>query len=107
MDGGNTVRPRHDLVIKSCIKYSNDPDYTMCAVYEATCGTAAVIVKLFIEEIDWPNVDWTSGKYDKREMIYVVCPEFSIVNEIRSYRLLRPAQGSIVPYSLGFYRVSS
>lgn len=90
--GDGLPRPREDLVIRECISYLDDPDRSMAGVYVATCGSSRVVVKLFIEEIDWPNIDWESNEYDKFEMHYVVCPEYDVVNEVRSYRLLRPAQ---------------
>lgn len=93
----------HDLVITSCIKYNADPDYSLCGVYRATCGAARVIVKLFNEEFDWDKIDWESAHYD--ELLYTGCPELDAVHEIRSYRRMRALQGSVVPYSLGFYKV--
>lgn len=101
---GNALRPRQDLVISSCISYNTDPDYTLCGVYEATSGAARVIVKLFIDVVDWDAVDWDSTYYD--QFTYTGCPELDAVHEVRSYRRMRALQGSIVPYSLGFYKVS-
>lgn len=100
-------RPREDLVIRTCITYSSDDEgRPRSGVYQATCGSTWVIIKLFMREIDWPSVDWTSERYDNFDIIYDDCPERELVNEVRSYELLGKAQGSIVPYSLGFYKVT-